>query len=39
MASILLFIPGTVLAAAALLPLALMFLRGARELEGGAQVS
>ena len=39
MASVLLFIPGTLLAAAALVPLALMFLRGARELEGGAQPS
>lgn len=38
MASILLFIPGTLLAALALLPMALMFLRGAREL-GGAQAS
>lgn len=39
MASVLLFIPGTLLSAAALLPLALMFRRGARELEGGAQAS
>ncbi|WP_160286444.1 hypothetical protein [Pseudomonas knackmussii] len=36
MASILLFIPGTLLSAVALLPLALMFLRGARELATGA---
>lgn len=36
LASIVLFIPGSLLAAAALLPQALMFLRGARELEAGA---
>lgn len=34
--SVLLFLPGTLLAVAAMLPLALMFLRGARELDGAA---
>ncbi|MCG8907467.1 hypothetical protein [Pseudomonas sp. DP-17] len=35
--SVLLFLPGTALAMASLLPLALMFLRAARELEGAAR--
>jgi len=35
--SVLLFLPGTALAMASLLPLALMFLRAARELDGAAR--